>query len=1054
MSQSPSKTVINQSIDKSILGQFAHSKVASNVLMLLMFLAGFWGLKNLNVQFFPSFELEIINISIPWNGANPEDVERSIIKPVEEAVRGIDNIDKITSTAALGIGAITITFSENADMSKALEDVKQKVAEIRNLPAESDPPSILRAVRYEAVGSLVLSAANLDIFELHKIARQIEAELTKLGIHKIDIDGAPQMEISIQINTQNLLNYGLTLSEVNQQVKRYSLDAPVGSVAENNAVRDLRIVQQGRNELDYRNVPISLSNGQYISLGDIAEVSLTQKENSPQIRQNGHPAITLKLSRLETDSTLKTADIIRQWEQQLMPNYTDRVDISIFNKRWVYLEQRIGILIKNGFGGLVLVVLMLMIFMNLRVAFWVAMGIPASLMLTMLVFYYIGGSINMISLFAFIMVLGIIVDDAIVVGEHTVFQHEQGKAPLQAAIIGAKRMFFPVVASSLTTVAAFLPLMLLSGTIGKFLIAIPMVVICVIIASLFESLFVLPGHLNHALDKLNQKKPSTHSFFYRFRQGFDAKFKTFQEQQFRYFVEKCLQNRLLVITFTLVCFWIGITMLQTGKVRFVFFPAVESGSLYLRASFLAGTPQESIKQYIQQANKALKITEKEFGNNLIIANTEQIGFAVSRRGSRVDPTAGSIFVELTEPDQRRVSNREFIRRWRAKIPQNPAIEKLEIAAFQSGPGGKDVSFQLFGNDIDQLKAAALSLADKLSQLPGVSNAGDDLAYGKEQLILRLTPLAKSLNLSLEDISRQVRTALNGALVQTFNLDKDDIDVRLRIPQSERNSLASLNSLQIRLPDNSFAPLPNLVNWEAKKSYANIRHYNTLASVNVFADLNAQVATLGEILSNVETNVLPQISSQYNVSWEVEGTAKRQGKTFNDMITGLMIGLMLIYVILVWVFGSWGWPFVVIAIIPFGLFGAIIGHWLLDLKLNILSLFGMFGLSGIVINDSIVLVTTYRQLRTQGIAYQQALVDASCQRLRAVLLTSLTTIVGLVPLLFETSLQAQFLIPMATTISFGLFFATLLILILVPTLLSLYESVMHWRETHKANTQAT
>ena len=1026
--------------NKSILQQFAHSKVASNVLMLMMFIAGYWGLKNLNVQFFPSFELEVISVSVAWQGANPEDVEQSLLKPIEEAVRGIDGIDKITSSAALGVAAITLTFNEKADMTKALEDVKQKIAEVRNLPQDSESPVIQRAVRYESVGSVVISAADLDIFELQKIAREIEAELTKLGINKIDTEGYPEVEMTIEISPQALLNYGLTLNSVSQQLRAYSLDAPVGSIGENSVERDIRVVQQGRTELDYKNIPIWISNGQSITLSDIAKISLKQKENTPKIWRNNKRAIVLELSRLEGDSTLAVAETIKKWERDSLPNYQNRVEVSVFDKDWVALEQRIGILIKNGLGGLILVILMLMIFMNLRVAFWVAMGIPASLMLTMLLFHFLGGSINMISLFAFIMTLGIIVDDAIVVGEHTAYQHEQGQPPLQAATIGANRMFFPVLASSLTTIAAFLPLTILSGTIGKFLIAIPMVVICVILASLFESFFVLPGHLNHTLQKMKPKgELSRAMIFAKFRLKFDAGFAFFREKLFRRFVQYCLNNRLIVITFSLVCFWIGITMIQTGKVRFVFFPAVEGGSMSLQANFIAGTPQETITKFLQQANDKLLLTEQEFGGDLILTNIQKTGLSSTRRGSRSGSTVGSIYVELIGPDQRTVSNREFIRTWKNKLPQSPALENLEIASFKSGPGGKDISFQLFSNDIDQLKLAALALAEELKKLPGISNIGDDLSYGKEQLILRLTPLAKNLNISLDEVSKQIRHAYNGIVVQTFTIDKDDVEVRIRIPKQQRDSFASLSSLQIHLADGSFVPLSNLVAWQSKKSYSNIRHYNTLASVNVFADLDSKKATLNEILANVTNNALPQISSQYNVSWDVEGTAKRQGKTFSDMLAGLLIGLVIIYVVLVWVFGSWGWPLVVIMIIPFGLFGAIIGHWALDLKLNILSLFGMFGLSGIVINDSIVLVTTYRELRNQGMVYQQALVEASCQRLRAVLLTSLTTIVGLTPLLFETSLQAQFLIPMATTITFGLLFATVIILILVPTLLSFYEA---------------
>lgn len=1023
----------------SLLQRLAESKVAANVLLTLMFMAGYWGLKNLNVQFFPSFKLEVITLHVSWQNASPEDVEKSIIKPLEGAIRGLDNLQKVTSTAASGEGAITLTFNENADMTQALEDVKQRVAGVKNLPQASETPVIQRRVDYESVASVLIASVALDYFELQKIARQIEAELRQRGIHKIDTSGTPIGEMSIEISTENLLNYGLTLNEVSQQIRQSSLDAPAGSISQHVTGRDIRVIQQGQTEIDYRAIPIRLPHGETINLSNIATIALVEKENTAKLWQDDKRAIILNLFRTKNDSTLKTAEIIKQWEKEALPKYQDRVDVQIFDKSWAYLEQRINVLVKNGIGGLVLVILMLIVFMNLRVAFWVAMGIPASLMLSLLLLYYLGGSINMVSLFAFIMTLGIIVDDAIVVGEHIVDQHERGRTPLQAATIGIQRMFLPVLAASMTTIAAFIPLTLIGGVFGKFLIAIPIVVISVILASFIESFFILPGHLTHSLRKMTVKARPAKTKLPSFRRHFDRQFIFFRDHLFRRLVEKSLNNRLLIITFTIVCLWIGVTMVQQGVVRFVFFPSVESGRLDLQVSFFSGTPPRQMNQYLQHASQQLKLTNEEFGGHLLLTHVQETGLASLGGGSKsVSGSVGSMIVELVDPDERSVTNEEFIQRWRDKLDPHPAVENLEIGDFSSDPGDTKISFQLFGGHIDQLKSAALELADQLEKHPGISDAGDDLAYGKEQLILSLTPLAKNLNISLENISYQVRYAYDGVVAQIYTVDQEDIEVRIKIPKTERDNISSLGNLQIRLADGTFMPLSNLVTWKSKKSYANIRHYNTLASVRVFATLDFKKITLDEARSHVRANVLPQLSAKYGITYEESGSASRQDRVLDDMISGTLIGLLLIFIILAWVFNSWGWPFVVLAITPFGLFGAIIGHWLTGIELSVLSLFGLFGLSGIVINDSIVLVNTYRQLRQQNISYKQALIDASCQRLRAVLLTSMTTIIGLTPLLFETSTQAQILIPMATTIVFGLFFSTLLVLVLVPILLSLYE----------------
>ena len=1031
------KTTYTQELDKpkyvGILYQLTHSTVAANVLLLLMFLAGFWGLSKLNTQFFPSFDLERVSIRTVWAGASSEDVERLLTTQIEEAILAIDNVDRVTSSSARGVSAITVTFVENTDMAKALEDVKQQVDQLTNLPADAEKPTVSQIARYETIAEVSISSDNMDVTELRHIAREIEQELLVKGVNKIDMKGYPQLEVVIELSQQVLRSYGLTIAQVRQQIAQASVDAPIGSAAESVAGVELRVIQQRRRAIDFASIPIRLADQQVVNLGAISNISYEPVENSVFLFQGDEATITLEAKRLESNSTLAAAEILKNWQRFEAPKYVERVNIALHNRNWILLEQRIGILLQNGLSGLVLVLVVLLLFVNVRTAFWVAVGIPSSLMLTMGIFYMLGGSINMISLFAFILTLGIIVDDAIVVGEHAMYRLEQGHTPLDAALMGARRMFFPVLASSLTTIAAFLPLVALSGTIGKFLVTIPIVAICVIAASLVECFTVLPGHLHHSFANMQrrQKQPS------RFRLAFDRGFKQIQDVYFRRLVQWSLRNRLLVVVLAFSCLFVSFQLVKTGRVGFIFFPVIEANTINLDANFVAGTPQSAVKDYLRKADKALQDTDQSFGGGLIKFSRQ--GLSQASRGTQ-GANFGSITVELIDGDKRSVRNREFIRSWKRRLPKTAGLEKVGIAARRGGPRGQDLAFQLFSRDIKQLKEAAVALTQELKNIPGASNFGDDLSFGKDQLVMQLKPLAKSLDISADEIARQVRNAFTGVVAQTYTDGKDDIDVRVRLSAVERNNLGVLDELQIRLNNNQYAPLANLVQWQSRRGFDVIRHYNGRASVNVFADLDDDVATASEVLPNLTQQVLPKIASQYNVGWQLEGSSKRQAKTFADMRTGMLVGLSLIYVILVWVFASWGWPLLILTIIPFGLFGAIMGHLFLGHKLTILSMLGMFGLSGIVINDSIILVTTYRELLQKGIAFKQAIVDAACLRLRAVVLTSLTTILGLTPLLFETSLQAQFLIPMAITITFGLLFATGIILIFLPVLLSLYEQL--------------
>jgi multidrug efflux pump subunit AcrB len=697
------------------------------------------------------------------------------------------------------------------------------------------------------------------------------------------------------------------------------------------------------------------------------------------------------------------------------------------------------LLIKNGLGGLVLVIGILFLFLHGRVAIWVAVGIPVSFMAAIFTMYLFGGSINMISMFGLIMALGIIVDDAIVVGEDALAHYQSGEHSLQAAEGGAKRMLAPVISSSLTTVAAFMPLMLVGGIIGNILFDIPFVVICVIAASLIESFLILPGHLRHTFHKIHHAKPKA------LRQWLDDRFNYVRDHLFKPFVTKAVEYRGVTIATTFALLILCIGLLAGGRINFTFFPSPEGTTLYANARFIAGTPPETVAKFTDHINEALLKAEKELGGELIDVAITRLGSATTADGqnNQKGERFGSIHVELFSPDSRDVRNKEFIRQWRQNVTVPSGIETFTISERRGGPPGSDIDVRLTGASAERLKQAAQSVAEALKRYDGVSAIEDDLPYGQEQLIYRIKGQGDVLGLTVDNVGRQLRAAFDGQLVQIFQDGDDEVEVRVMLPDEQRNTMATLENFMLRLPNGGSAPLSSVVEFEARRGFDVLRHTDSQLSIHVTATVDAAIANGNQIIASLDESVLPEISAKYGIKYGFEGRAEEQAETIGDMKQGVILAFAMIYIILAWVFASYGWPLVVMMAIPFGLIGALTGHYVMGIDLTILSLFGIFGLSGIVVNDSIILVTFFKQLREKGVETTQAIIEAATARLRAVLLTSLTTIGGLTPLLFETSMQAQFLIPMAVSISFGLMFATVLVLIVIPALLSVHESIADW-----------
>lgn len=1021
----------------SVLERLAGHKVAANVLMLLAFVLGTIGITRMNVQFFPTFELDMISVRVVWTGASAEDVEIGITAPLEERLKTVDGLKKMSSTSAQGVASITLELHEDTDALLALDQVRQRVDEFRNLPRDAETPEVSRVSRYEPIARLLVRGGSVE--ELRPWVRRFESELLAAGIDRITLTGLPEERIAIEVPAAALETLGLSLVQVGDRIGQLARDFPADIAGEADGAREIRGLEQRRSADAFAPLPVVSDALGVVRLGEIARLTREPRNNELALFERGDAVVELQLQRSESGHSLKAARVLEDWLETTRPTLPPSIRLEVFDAQWQLISERIELLVNNGLSGLLLVVAVLYFFLPGRVAFWVMVGVPTAFLATLALMYVLGGTLNMMSLFALIMALGIIVDDAIVVSEDADTHRHLGEGPAQAALGGARRMLWPVVASSLTTVAAFLPLMMVGGIIGNILGDIPSVMVAVIAASLLECFLILPAHLRGALAGAGALEHSA------LRTRIDAGFARFRDGPFRRLVERALAWRGATVAFTFGLMVLAVGLIAGGRIGFVFFPTPEGQVIYANATFVAGTPRAHTEAFLGELERALFAAEEELGGGLVQTAVARLGGTISSGSggsARGDQLAG-IMVELVPPDTREVRNERFLAAWREKLPAVAGLELLTFTARQSGPPGRDINIRLTGDDADALKAAALELAETLKSIPGVSEPEDDMPYGREQLVYRLTPAGEALGLTTESLGRQLRAAFDGALAQLVQVGRDELEVRVMLPREERSRLDVFERINVSLPDGRFVPLASVATWESRRGFEALRHAQGRLAVEVSAAVDSHVSNANVVQAELERDTLPRLAHKYGFEFSFEGRSADQRETLADMKAGLVLGLGLIYLVLVWSFSSWSWPLVVMSAIPLGLAGAIFGHWVLGIDLTILSMFGLFGLAGIVVNNSIILVSLFKELQHKGAGLQEALVGASCGRLRAVLLTSLTTVGGLTPLLFERSLQAQFLIPMAASIAFGLGFSVLLVLFFVPALLSLLESLRAW-----------
>jgi multidrug efflux pump subunit AcrB len=1020
-----------------LIGVFARHPTAANLLMVIMIISGFFALNKMNTQFFPDFGIDIVSVSVEWPGASAEDVDSNIVQAIEPEVRFLDSVKRVRSSSIEGRATILVEFSSGTDMQSALSDVETAVSTVTTLPEDSEQPEVRKIVRYDSISRLVLSGP-VPEFSLKQVAKRIRDGLLDRGIDQVDLFGARDEEIWVEIAPETLLELDLTLQNISDRIRETSQDVPSGdtSGAMEIQIRSLGLLKtaEGMGGVEVR----ALQNGQKIYLRDIALISENFDEGGKEARRNGYPAIEIYVQRSVNADALELAVITSDYIDEIRPTLPPSIKLEQYDIQARMIKGRIDLLLKNGFSGLILVIIVLFVFLNAPVAFWVAAGIPVALMATMLFMLMSGQTINMLSLFGIIMALGIVVDDAIVVGEHAETKSREGLSSIDAAIEGARRMAAPVLSASLTTIAAFTPLLIISDIIGQIIRGIPFVIIAVIVASLFECFFVLPGHLRGALKQ--RKKAGK----WALRVKFDNGFTQFKEGMFRPLVTRAVASRYTTLAIAVAALILSVGLMIGGRVGFVFFPSPEADKVYANVQMVAGTPKTQTIAMLSELERSLLVSAKRLNggkDGLVRMSLLKLGSEVGRPSAA--PVSGDhiggVTVELRASDERDVRTDELMDAWRAEIRAIAGMDTLTILAAQGGPPGRDVDVRLSGKDITALKRASVEVQTLLKRYPGVSSIEDDLPYGKLEAIIEVTPDGRAMGFTTQSVGRQVRSAFEGTIAKRFPRGDEEVTVRVQFPRNVIGA-GALGGLYLRGKSGAEVALSEIVSTRETRGFSRIRREDGVRQVAVTAELNKGVTSTGKILDGLAEDGIMEIVRKFGLRVKYAGKAEEQATTLADMKLGAMIGLSAIYIILAWVFASYTRPIVVMSIIPLGFVGAAFGHYLLGFDLTILSMIALIGLSGIVVNDSIILVSTIDERLAEGEPHTKAIIDGACDRLRAVILTSATTIGGLLPLMFERSLQAQFLIPMALTMIFGLLFTTLLVLFVVPALIAVQDDL--------------
>ncbi len=1016
---------------------FARHPTAGNLLMLFLLALGFISLPTLKRETFPDFAPEKVEVRIIYPGASTEDVEEAICQRVEDAIDGINNVSEVVCVAREGISTTVVEMVENGNISRFMDDVKSEIEAIDNFPQEVELPVIKELGRTDQVVSIAITGA-MSESDLKAYAEQVKTKMLRdKNIAQINVLGFSEHQLRIEIPKHILHRYGVNMSDIATTIARQGIDLPAGSLETHDLDILLRFTDLRRtpDELSELKV-VSSSSGAEIRLGDIATITDRFERDEEKRFFNGQRAAILEVIKPKQDDSLTVVDAVKKFIEAEQARATPGIRFDLTSDRSSIVRDRLSMLAKNGVQGLFLVFLAMWLFFPGRFAFWVAMGLPISFMGALFVMSVLGLSINMITMVALLIATGLLMDDAIVISENIATHLRHGKSPYQAAIDGTSQVLPGVVSSFLTTIAVFAPLAFLSGNMGKVLQFIPMVLIIVLAVSLVEAFLILPHHLGHSLDQ-HKDKPS------RFRQAVDDLLENFREAILGPMIKVVIHHRYLFIGSTFAFFLISLGMLVGGVLKFQAFPDIEGDTIEARLLLPQGTPLWRTEEIVNKIVSELDVIDKKFtpmqAEGYKIIQNVQTQYNTNLDSGESGAHIATITVDLLTAEQRKGSLDDIINLWRSSVGEVPDIIALNFKEPVIGPGGLALEIRLFGDDIQELKMASLSLQNWLSRYEGVFDLTDNLRPGKPEVRLSMREGTFALGIDAATISSQLRAAFWGTTANKIQVGSEAYEIDVRLAAEDKSSLYALDDFRITDKNGKQIPLTTLVDIEHSRGFSRIERINSQRSVTVTGDIDTSIANSREIITHTRQHFIEQLLTQYpGVHAGFEGQSRETAKTGASMIRGFSLGLLGIFILLSFQFRSYLEPLSVMFIIPLALIGVIWGHLLMGLNMTMPGIIGFASLSGIVVNDSILLVEFIKLKIKEGYHVIEAAQLASKARFRAVLLTSITTVAGLIPLLLEKSMQAQILIPLATSIIFGLLATTLLVLFVVPAIYSIIE----------------
>ena len=1034
----------------AVISWFVHNKVAANLLMMILVAGGIIALPQLYLEEFPEVKVEAVQIRIPYLGAAPQEVESAVCIRVEEALEGTEGVDTVRSTASEGMCSIIAELVEGVDISKTANDIRSKVDAIDSFPAETERPITSEITVTATVLQLVVFG---DTSEqgLKSLTQTIRDDIAALpGVSQVDITFSRDYEISIEVSEQNLRQYQLTLESIGQLIRANSLDLPGGSV--DTAAGELLIRTQGQayRQQEFEDIIIRANpDGSRLLLGDIADVKDAFVDTNMSARYNGKPAMSIVVSRVGVEDTIEIANTVKAYIDRVQPTLPEGMELQIWKDESADLTDRLEVLVKNARSGLILVMIVLALFLQFRLALWVAAGIPIALLGTLALFPGLNIAISTMSIMGFILVIGILVDDAIVVGERIFAHEEMGKPRLQAAIDGTQEVSTPVIFGVLTTMATFIPIMNIPGELGGFFIVIGAVVIIALFFSIFESQLILPHHLAHR--RMNRTVEHKNRW-QRMQIWLSSALDSVATERFRPLAELAVKYRYITFATALSILIISFGALASGRILFQFFPSVDGTRIYAALVMPEGTPIETtermatlIEQSAESLRQELDTLELIEEGSIITKVYTAVGTTLPKGsmefGAPKQSNLAEVAVELNIPsDYKGLPVSEISNRWRELTGAIPDALELTFVA-SSFSVGAAIDLELTGVDFDELRSVADALKQELALFPGVVDITDSYRSGKQEIKLSLKPEARYYGLTLQDLGSQVRSAFYGYEAQRIQRGRDDVRVMVRYQSDDTTAIGAIENMFIRAANGAEIPFSSVARVDIQPGFTSISRVNGQRVVNVRAEVMRDKVTPEQVLAVITNERLPQLLETHpGVSFSLAGEAEDRAESLSSLGSFALLALLIIYALLAIPLQSYLQPLVIMSVIPFGAIGAIFGHFVMGIDLTILSVLGIVALSGVVVNSSLVLVDYINRQRAAGTALPEALVKAGVVRFRPILLTSMTTFIGLLPMIFDKNFATHMFVPLAVSLAFGILIGTVITLLLVPSLYYITEDL--------------